>query len=148
MLRNIVHSRPDLYLDEIASKLESKSRIYVSPKTIYSAIKDRLYMTMKQMGKMAKDHDDDLRQCFLDKLSSVTDNPMQFIWIDESAKDASSSRRQRRWYQNRLTRKARMRQNIHASSFRSSRRSEFDSWKNHQYTFIAALDMNGFVLEG
>jgi hypothetical protein len=51
MLRDIVHSRPDLCLDEIASKLESKSRIYVSPKTIYSALKDRLYMTMSKCGK-------------------------------------------------------------------------------------------------
>jgi hypothetical protein len=64
-------------------------------------------------------------------MHQVTDNPYQFIFVDESAKDRNSSRRSRAWQPvgvNKIT--------------------EFFSDRNlFMYSLIAAVDMNGFVVE-
>jgi len=85
-LRKIVYTHPDLYLYEIADALEKAKDVRVSPKTIYSALKNRMGLTMRTAGKMAKTHDDEQRQYFLDELPRIVKNPNMAVWVDESAK--------------------------------------------------------------
>ena len=41
---------------------------------------------MKTAGKMAKAHDDEQRQYFLDELPRIVKNPNTAVWVDESTK--------------------------------------------------------------
>ena len=70
-LRKIAYTYPDLYLDEMADALEDAEGVRVSSMTIYKALQTRMSLNMKTAGKMAKAHDDEQRQRFLDQLSRI-----------------------------------------------------------------------------
>ena len=50
-----------------ADALEEAEGVRVSSMTIYKALKTRMSLNMKTAGKMAKAHDDEQRQRFLDR---------------------------------------------------------------------------------
>jgi transposase len=79
---------------------------------------------------MAADLDDEARVAYLAELHDVADNPIMFIFIDESAKDRLVGRRRRGW----------ARRGYH------KRHGHFEHHERGRYTFIAAADVNGFVI--
>jgi hypothetical protein len=65
-------------------------------------------------------------------LYSVTDDPRQFVFIDETAKDRLSCRRGRAWQQK--------------GSYTDIPRA-FNPHHDFRYTVLAAADLDGFILE-
>eukprot|EP00597_Dinobryon_sp_UTEXLB2267_P005672 CAMPEP_0170058134 /NCGR_PEP_ID=MMETSP0019_2-20121128/872_1 /TAXON_ID=98059 /ORGANISM="Dinobryon sp., Strain UTEXLB2267" /LENGTH=110 /DNA_ID=CAMNT_0010263001 /DNA_START=355 /DNA_END=684 /DNA_ORIENTATION=- len=65
-------------------------------------------------------------------LNQLTNNPAQFVFVDETAKDRNSSLRQRAWQLKGLNRAI---------------NRNFLDWRDYRYTLIAAVDIDGFIPE-
>jgi hypothetical protein len=94
-LLRIVTDCPWLYLDEIQEKLFVTSGHLVHISTIHRCIKTNLRWTLKQSRFIARQRDEVMRALHTATLSDITDDPRQFIFVDESAKNRYTTRRMR-----------------------------------------------------
>ena len=129
-LVRIVEKSPDLYLDEIQDDLEVVSGKRMSLSSLSTHL-DSLGFSMQVMGQLSRNQDEVARLRYANALNEVED-PKMLIFVDESAKDKNSARRRRGW-----GRKGR------GLTYRVT----YERWCQDRYTFIAAMDINGFVHE-
>jgi transposase len=131
ILRQIVRAEPWLYLDELQRKLKQQSGIKVHCSTIYRALVADGW-TLKKAVNSACRRDEVLRAEHRTKMWSVTDDPSQFLFVDETAKDRLASRRGRAWQPR-------------GSSTDIAR--AFGAHSDFRYTMLGAADLNGFITE-
>jgi hypothetical protein len=131
-LKGIVDATPDLYLDQIQTELSEVTGKLVSVATISNTLHHKLGYTPQALGHLAANMDEHARLSFLNRVYYVTDEPRMFILIDETAKDRNASRRRVAWA-------PRGRGNTY--------RHEYESWRDTLFTFIAAMDIDGFINE-
>lgn len=127
----IIRQYPFSYLDELQTKLFESTGCLVSISQLQRVLTGELRWSLQVAQARASEQDEIERAEHRAFMYEVTDDPYQFIFLDESAKDRNASRRRRCW------------QPIGLNDV-----SEFFSDRNDfLYTLIAAADMNGFVGE-
>ena len=131
-LKTLVDTRPDLYLDQLQHELYVRTGDLISLATVWNIIHKNFGYTLQALGTMAKAQDAGARVAYLDSLNGLTEDPKMFVFVDETAKDRNSCRRRMGW--------ARRGRGLHY-------RCDYESWRDKRYTFIAAMDINGFVYE-
>ena len=127
-LKEVVDDAPELYLDEIQSRLAVDGyKLAVS--TISTALRSRLQYTLRMITDMAAQRDAVLRLEFQQQLASF-ELPYLFTFIDETHKGRNASRRRRAW--------ARRGTDNSISAF-------FAPGRDALYSLLAAVDINGFI---
>lgn len=132
-LKLIVDATPDLYLDQMQTALERVTGHLVSLATLSRTLHDRFGYTPQALGHLSANMDEQARLDFVNRLYYVTVDPRMFIFIDETAKDKNASRRRVAWA-------PRGRGNTY--------RHQYEHFHDTLFTFIAAMDIEGFVHEG
>jgi hypothetical protein len=99
-LQNLIHDTPQLYLDRIFRQDLRKNWTVIS--SINRA--NQFAGPLKKMFATAGERNEILRAEHHVLLNQITNNPAQFIFIDETAKDRNSSLRLRAWQQRVLNR--------------------------------------------
>ena len=136
LLKRIIDKRPWLYLDELADEFHRHSNDRFHCSTLWRRLtrdttEGGLGYSLRVLTEVAAERDAEARAAFLDAATAFTD-PAMFLFVDESARDRSASRRRRAWGRRGTA------CNIEAS---------FTPDSSALYTLIAAADINGFVPE-
>ena len=131
-LLTIVKDKPWAYLDELQQMLRDKAGITLSLSVIYKVLRRECRWSLHKVQLVARQRDEVLRAEHHALLSRVTDNPRQFIFIDETSKDKDMIRRRRAWQ---------------PVGYTTTISEYFPDGQNNSYTLLAAADMDGFVLE-
>lgn len=132
ILKEIVRVKPWLYLDEFQLELQARSGVLVSTAAIYKVLVNELRWSLQIAAESAKEKNEIDRAAHLATLNCITDNPRQFVFVDETSKDNKVAFRPRIW------------QPING---RASISRYFSDYTNYAYTMIGACDINGFVTE-
>ena len=119
---------PDFYLDELQLHLFRLTNSFVSTPTISRMLHDK-GLSIKVLGNMAEDIDDARRVQYLNELHDAADKPSMFIFVDEAQKDRLAGRRRRGW-----------------TCIGYKPRGSFQHHDQGRYTFIAAANVDGFVI--
>mmetsp|Transcript_17138 Transcript_17138/g.24802 ORF Transcript_17138/g.24802 Transcript_17138/m.24802 type:complete len:294 (+) Transcript_17138:43-924(+) len=130
-LRNLILETPQLYLDEFCDKIFQRTGLFFHTSTVYRLLKS-LGWSLKKMFAMAGERNEIQRAEHHVLLNQLTNNPAQFVFVDETAKDRNSSLRQRAWQLKGLNRAI---------------NRNFLDWRDYRYTLIAAVDIDGFIPE-
>ena len=131
-LKVIVDATPDLYLDQMQTELERVTGKLVSLATISRTLHERFGYTPQALGHLAANMDEQARLAFVNRLYYVTADPRMFIFIDETAKDRNASRRRVAWA---------------PRGAGNTYRHQYEFFHDTLFTFIAAMDIEGFVHE-
>jgi transposase len=131
-LFRICRNSPWLYLDEFQQKLLEATGVRVHGSTIWRVLTKECHWSLKVAVCSARERDEVERAEWHVTLSQITQDPLQFVFVDESAKDRNSSRRKRTWQP---------RGEVQNIPMHFSDRYEF------RYTLIGAADMRGFIPE-
>ena len=128
-LRTIINEAPELYLDEIAEELASRTNIFLPHSTIHRILHEKLQYSLQVCYESAKQRDEMERERYRIALKSMVKDVEQVIVIDETHKDKRSSRRRRAWGR------------------RNSGGIALKRWYVNEvrYTMIAAFNIDGFV---
>lgn len=133
VLRNIATRNPDLYLDQMQDRLYEETQKHFSLSTIYKTLDKILGMSLHRLGTMSDELDIAARLAYVNLLHEITDDPSMFLFVDETAKDLKSQRRRRVW--------------TYRGQNPRTHRADYFLWQTIRYTFIGAMDINGFVHE-
>lgn len=128
----IVSHKPWLYLDEFQAQLLARTGTKVSTSAIYKVLTEELGWSLQAAEVAARERNEVDRAEHQAVLHEVTDDPSQFVFVDESAKDKNTALRRRLWRPI----------NCNAPINRY-----FADWVDHSYTLLAACDINGFIPE-
>lgn len=131
-LRQIVTDKPSLYLDEIRERLGFQTARWWDSSTIYKKINEELKMSLQVVSIHAKQRDEEQRQRYRKGLDCFLAHVKQLVFLDETHKGRSASRRRRHWALRN-----------HSPILRET----FVSKHSKRYSMIAAYDVNGFILE-
>ena len=132
VLKAIVDQNPGLYLDEIMSQLEARTKARWSSSTIWKKLRQELGYSLQRVAEKALEQDNEERLLYQIALEAAVDHPEQLVYIDESQKGRNAARRNRWWSKRGRT---------------PQRSTRFDFEVKRQYTLIAACDVNGFIHE-
>ena len=97
ILKRIAEKEPQLYLDEYQDMLLIRTGKRFNCSTIYRVLINDFGWTLRKANRVAKERDEVDRALYLAMLDSLTDDPSQYCFIDETHKDRNSSRRSRAW---------------------------------------------------
>ena len=131
-LKNLAEQQPDLYLDQMQDKMLRITGKRIMLITLSTTLRERLGMSLQRLSSMSSAQDDAARLAYANHIHNLTEDPKMFIFIDETAKDRNASRRRMGW--------AKRGRGHHY-------RRDYARWQDTRYTFIAAMDMFGFVFE-
>ena len=132
-LKGLLDKDPQLFVDELASKLRSRFNIAVSNWTVERYIKKKMRMSLKCIclhAKQASAYEQRMYKSFL----STIEKPDMFVFVDETAVGEKSVRRRRGW-------SPKGEPAVVACLFLGDEAAE-----RERYTVIGAVDINGFVL--
>lgn len=131
-LDRIIRDKPHLYLDEIQKEMRDSCNGKVwHVTTLWRQLQRRGYTLQKAVFR-ARQRCEEERARFMLRLERNTDDPRQFIVIDEAHKSANEARRDRAWSLQGIT---------------PALDAYFDRGLGKRYTLIAAADINGFVMD-
>ena len=128
-LQQLIRESPQIYLDEFSDKIMERTGFRLHTTCVFKLLKV-LGWSLKKMFADAKERNDIEIAAHHVLLFELTNDPSQFIFVDESAKDRNTSRRQRAWQRKGLQ--------------RAINRNFTDRY-DFRYTLIAPTDINGFV---
>ena len=131
-LKDLAEQRPDMYLDEMQDEMLRITGKRIALITLSTTLRVRLGLTLQKLSDMSSAQDEAARLAYVNHIHSLTGDPKMFIFIDETAKDRNASRRRVGW--------AKRGRGHHY-------RRDYESWRDMRYTFIAAMDLFGFVFE-
>ena len=97
-LRNLVLESPQLYLDEFCDRIVERTGLLYHSSTIFRFLKS-LGWSLKKMFATAGESNEIQRAEYHVLLNQITNEPTQFVFVDETAKDRNSSSRQLAWQQ-------------------------------------------------
>ena len=129
ILEDIVNNKPELYLDEIQDELNCRTQLHFQEQRISQTLIDLGY-TSHKIGNLRRYKNSIEKLEFWNYVTSLKCTPEMFMFIDESAKDKDSIRR-------------RMGRAKKGEQLRY--RTDYEQWKLARYTFLAAMDIDGFV---
>ena len=129
-LIKLVDEDPTAYLDELQSRLEITTGVYVAMKTIWVCLVVDLGWTLGAYSLKAQQQDAGQREDYKQLMERLVKSPNQVMWIDETDKGANASRRKRAW--------RRRGKRVEISAI-------FDSNDINRYTMIEAANLSGFV---
>jgi transposase len=125
-LKALVLEKPELYLDEIQSKLINLGFPKIHPSTIYKYLK-RIGLSLNSLTAVASERSELERSQYYKEILGL--DPHMFIFMDETAKDRKASRRRRGWTKTGSDSK------IAKRFIRTADR----------FTLLAAMNINGFI---
>jgi transposase len=96
-LRGLVTNMPWLYLDEFQQKLVETTGVRLTLSSIWRVLTKELGWTLKIAEKKARERNEVERALHHVHMSQATNDPAQFVFIGETAKDRKASRRRRGW---------------------------------------------------
>lgn len=131
-LRHLVKNKPYLYLDEFRRELHRRCNVLLSPTTIWRVLVNELGWTLQIAHAAAKQRDEVARARHQAHLFSLTADPAQFVFIDETCKNSETSLRKRCWMPRNRP--------LPLSTY-------FNDSGSTTYTVLAAADINGFIVE-
>ena len=131
VLKHCALTHPSWYLDEYSDWLEQNGHGRFHPSTISRRLRS-VGLSLTVLDEVAQQRDQEERARFLDEIHSVQ-NLDQFVCIDETNRDRNAGRRRRGWGP-----RGKARQLI---------RRFHGSGDELLYTMIAAVDVNGFIVE-
>jgi transposase len=131
-LRQLATRFPCLYLDELRQKLLECTGVLLHTSTIHKVLQFELGWTLKVVNRKAKERNEAARAAHHAVLREVTDDPKQFVFMDETAKDANASRKRRGWA---------------PKGKPCSIDGIFSDRFDFRYSLLAAADINGFIPE-
>lgn len=98
-IREIIKSRPTIYLDELQIKLETVRNVFLSIPTISRTLR-RLELSNKRVQRAASERNEDLRAIWEGELGQHEyQDPDLFVFLDESAVDNHTFQRTMGWSQ-------------------------------------------------
>jgi transposase len=124
-LLELVHHRPDYFLDKLTNLMESNCFISVHYTTIHRELV-RAGVSLKKLRKIAKERNEDLRADFKRRMAQYL--PHELMFIDETSKDERTQCR--RWGRAK-------------KSCRACMRGPFV--RGRRFTVVAALTLDGVV---
>jgi hypothetical protein len=131
-LQALVHAEPELYLDEIAARLERRfgaCRVPSETTLWRTLVGPAIGYTLTIATRRARERNNLERQRHVERLANIQD-PAMLCFLDETAKDRAAARRRRAWHR-------RGTDNVIDERFMG---------KTVRYTMLAAVDLNGFVV--
>ena len=129
-LRAITREQADLSIDEIRDELVKRTGITFAPSTISCTLK-RLKIKLNTRGSINRKVDETKLMDYFDTVLDMESTTEQLIFVDESAKDKYSARRRKVWTRDGVLQP----------------RVDYEYWRQTAYTFIGAMDVNGFIPE-
>lgn len=129
-LRGIVVAKPYLYLDEIRERLGFSTNRWWDASTIWRKVRDELNMSLQVVSMHAKQRDEEERQRYREGLQRWLVHVNQLVFLDETHKGRSASRRRRHWA---------------VRNHSPIVHEKFNSNHSRRYSMIAACDVNGFI---
>jgi len=132
ILKRIAEKEPQLYLDEYQDMLLIRTGKRFNCSTIYRVLINDFGWTLRKANRVAKERDEVDRALYLAMLDSLTDDPSQYCFVDETHKDRNSSRRSRAW-------KLKNTRNDLSGNCMDS--------NDIRYTMLGAADIDGFIVE-
>lgn len=120
------------YLDEFQKELQTRTGALVHCSTIYRYLTKHMNWSLSKAFSVALERDEIARAEHMNTLNEVTQDPMQFVFIDETHKDRLAAGRARAW---------------HPRGVKNDVSRCFSDHKDYRYTMLAAADMNGFIVE-
>lgn len=131
-LKTIVIEKPWMYLDEFQTELFDRTNVRVSISALYKVLTNEMKWSVQRAEVAAKERNEVDRAEHHATLATITDNPLQFVFVDETSKDNNVTLRRRLWRP--------VNQRAPISRY-------FSDHARHCYTMIGACDMNGFIIE-
>lgn len=133
VLRNIVDTQPQLYLEEISAELQEITGVKYDDSTVWRVLTKRIKYSLQVVVDRAKQVDEQQREDYKNALHETVLFPDMAVFIDETAKDRNSARRRRHWSKRRKT----------------PIRDSFFIGDDHRrrYSLLSACDVNGFIIE-
>ena len=133
-LKQLVDNHPEYYLDEYVTALAQICGVFYHPSTISKLLRNRLGYSLQVLQEIASQRNENLRLAYINSLKHLlreSNDVSCLIFIDETHKDRSSSRRRKGWGK------------------RNSGGSIINRWfrEDVRYTLIAACDIHGFIPE-
>ena len=133
-LQRIVDAHPEYYLDELVASVARVCGVLYHPSTISRVLRRKLGYSLQVLQEVATQRNELLRESYRSALRHLLKNGhsvSSLVFIDETHKDRSASRRRRGWGK----------RNSGGLLIRRWFREEV------RYTLIAAADINGFVTD-
>jgi transposase len=131
-LKNLAEQQPELFLDQMQDEMLRTTGKRIALITLSTTLRKRLGMTQQKLSSLSRAKDDAARLVYVNYIHNLTEDPKMFIFIDETAKDRNASRRRMGWAR---------------KGIGHHYRRDYEKWQDTRYTFIAAMDMFGFVFE-
>lgn len=128
-LKEIVDENPELYIDEMQTRIQAAFGYAPSLSTISRILNRRLNYSLRVIDEVARQRDVVKRDRFRQQLA-MYDLPELFLWVDETHKDRKAARRRRAWA-------PRGKDNCVSRIF--------DDGQGVRYSLLAAADINGMV---
>jgi hypothetical protein len=131
-LKHIVDLEPGLYLDELVDRMETVTGKRWHYSVIWDKLRNQVGYSLQVVSDKAAEMDVEERESYMEAVKAAVIRPEMLVYIDETHKDRSSSRRRRWWSRRGRT---------------PVRTSRFDLDVRMRYTLLAACDINGFINE-
>ena len=132
ILKAIIDSYPDLYLDEIQEEMYEADGGWWSRTTLWRKLKEELRYSLQVATDKSFVANQEEQEEYQKALEERIIRPNQLIYIDESQKDRNSSRRRRAWSK------------LGQTPFRPA---YLQSAHGRRYSLLAACDADGFVIK-
>jgi hypothetical protein len=101
-LESIILNQPWLFLDEIQLQLLAATSTLWATSTIYDKMQ-HLGWSLQVVLYVANQRDEEERSAYRSSVENTMFHPSQLVFLDETAKDRSASRRRRFWSQRGIT---------------------------------------------
>ena len=96
-LKVIIEEDPELYLDEIATELERRTKVFVPISTLHRILRIKLGLSLQVCYESALQRSEIERTRYQNALNAIVSDTRQVVFIDETHKDRNASRRRRAW---------------------------------------------------
>ena len=96
-LKAIIEEDPELYLDEIATELARRTKVFVPISTLHRILRIKLGLSLQVCYESALQRSEIERTRYQNALNAIVSDTRQVVFIDETHKDRNASRRRRAW---------------------------------------------------
>ena len=132
VLQELVNEEPDLFLDEIQTKVFETTRRLWSQSYLWRRLQDKCHFSFADTVKKAMEQDLDERAAYRECLENIICRTEQLLYLDTTAQGRNATRRRRSQWRR-------------GTSY--VRDSNVEGDHGTRYTLLAACDAKGFVFD-